>query len=88
MASFVNLRQRLDEVADQIETSPGVAQEELETVTADLGPAIAGRQERARELLVQDDFPTASRLLVENALVLQRTANLSLQLREAVRRRR
>lgn len=88
MSDIEEVRERLDRIEETIDRRPGDAQAELEDVTPEIGETVAERQADARRLLANEDFVGAAHVLAENGLVLQRTANLTLELREQVRRRR
>lgn len=88
MTTLEEIIERLDRVEERAEDRPGAALDDLESVIADLGDALVDRQERAHRLVRNEDFPGAAHLLGENALALQRTATLTLELREQIRRRR
>lgn len=80
--------ERLDRVEERAAATPGAAQDDLESIITDLGETISDRQERAHTLLQNEDFLGAAQLLSENAFALQRTAVVTLELREQIRRRR
>ena len=82
------IRARLTHIEELTEARPGDALDELQAVTADLPEVLADRLDRAHARLRNEDFPGAAQVLAESALVLQRTAILSLTLREHIRRRR
>jgi len=82
------IRVRLTHIEEIAENRPGDALDELQAVIADLPEALADRLDRAHARLRNEDFPGAAQALAESALVLQRTATLTLALREHIRRRR
>lgn len=88
MPSLDEIMERLDRIEERAETSPGAAQDDLESVLTDLSETIADRQQRAAELLQNEDFPGAAQILGENALAMQRASTVALELREQIRRRR
>jgi predicted nucleic acid-binding Zn-ribbon protein len=88
MSDIEEIRERLDRIEETIGERPGDAQAELEALTPEIGELIAERQTNARRSMADEDFVGAAHVLTENASLLQRTANLVLELREQVRRRR
>lgn len=88
MTDIAELRNRLDEIEALAESRPGEALDELEDVTAELDGALTEHLAAAHRLVRNEDFAGAAQALGENAAVLQRTANLSLVIREETRRRR
>lgn len=88
MSEFVELQDRLHHIDDQAAERPGEALDDLETVLESLDDALADRHERAQALVQNEDLAGAAHVLGENALLLQRTAILALELREQIRRRR
>lgn len=88
MTDIDEIRKRIERIEASIDERPGGAQDELETVLPEIGETIAERQVDARQLMRNEDFAGAAHLIVENGLLLQRSAGLLLDLREQIRRRR
>lgn len=88
MSDLEEIRERLGHVEDIAEGRPGEALDELQAITADLDEGLAESHGRAHALVRNEDLAGAAQALGESAQVLQRTATLSLTVREEVRRRR
>lgn len=88
MTDIEEIIDRLDGIEASIEERPGDAQTELEAVMPAIGEMIAEQQADAQQFMRNEDFAGAAHLLVENGLLLQRAASLTLELREQIRRRR
>lgn len=83
-----DLGERLTEIEANVEERPGAALDDLLEVIADLDRALKDSHERAHALIYNEDLAGGAQVLTESALILQRTARLSLALREEIRRRR
>lgn len=88
MASTNVLAERLEGIERRVATEPGAAQDDLEDLAKQLSPSVAPELDAAAALLQNEDFPGAAHILLEQALLIQRTASVALEVREQVRRRR
>lgn len=88
MSSYEELGDRLDRIEDRAADRPGEALDDLETLVGELSAGLADGQTDAEALVRNEDLSGAAQRLGENALLLQRTAVVALELREQIRRRR
>lgn len=88
MSDLGTLQDRLHDIETRTADRPGEALDDLEAVLASLDEALVDRHEHAQALIQNEDLAGAAHILGENALTLQRTALIALELREQIRRRR
>lgn len=88
MSEFGALQDHLDRIETRAADRPGEALDDLEAVVASLDNVLVERNEQAQAFVKNEDLAGAAHVLGENAMVLQQTAILALELREQIRRRR